>query len=194
MLAILRHPEPRSWPAEGAIRVDDMEIGAANIQSYRNLFSAIFSDFHLFDKLHGLRDAAPEQVNDLLRLMDISHKTSFADGRFSNIHLSTGQRKRLALVVSYLEDKPVSVFDEVAADQDPEFRRYFYETLLPEMKSSGKTVVVVSHDDRYFHIADRVLRMDYGKLVELPLEGKKISPRKRPAKRAKESKPEKPTQ
>ncbi|MCX6635946.1 MAG: ATP-binding cassette domain-containing protein, partial [Acidobacteria bacterium] len=151
-------------PMQGCIRVDGSEITAANVQSYRNLFSAIFSDFHLFDKLHGLRDIAPERVDDLLRRMDISQKTAFRDGRFSNILLSTGQRKRLALVVSYLEDKPVYVFDEVAADQDPRFRGYFYETLLPELKRAGKTVVVVTHDDRYFHVADRVLGMDYGKL------------------------------
>jgi putative ATP-binding cassette transporter len=154
------------WPAEGVIRVDDAEIGPSNVQSYRNLFSAIFSDFHLFDKLHGLSDAAPERVNALLRLMELSHKTDFCGGRFTNTHLSTGQRKRLALVVSYLEDKPVYIFDEVAADQDPRFRGYFYETLLPELKSTGKTVVVVTHDDRYFHIADRVLQMDYGKLSD----------------------------
>lgn len=154
------------WPEQGGIRVDDERIGPANIQSYRHLFSAIFSDFHLFDKLHGLREAAPERVNELLRLMEISHKTAFRDGRFTNTHLSTGQRKRLALVVSYLEDKPIYIFDEVAADQDPHFRRYFYETLLPELKGAGKTVVVVSHDDRYFHLGDRVLQMDYGKLVE----------------------------
>jgi putative ATP-binding cassette transporter len=156
------------WPEQGAIRVDGAEIGPSNIQSYRNLFSAIFSDFHLFDKLHGLSDAAPERINDLLRLMELSHKTAFDSGRFTTTHLSTGQRKRLALVVSYLEDKPVYIFDEVAADQDPHFRGYFYETLLPELKSSGKTVVVVTHDDRYFHVADRVLQMDYGKLRELP--------------------------
>ena len=156
------------WPAEGAIRVDDVAIGPANIQSYRNLFSAIFSDFHLFDKLHGLSDAAPERVNALLELMEISDKTAFRNGRFTNTHLSTGQRKRLALIVSYLEDKPVYVFDEVAADQDPHFRRYFYETMLPELKKTGKTVVVVSHDDRYFHVGDRVLEMDYGKLIDLP--------------------------
>ena len=139
-------------PIEGCIRVDGAEIVAANVQSYRNLFSAIFSDFHLFDKLHGLRDAAPERVDQLLRLMEISSKTAFGDGRFTTILLSTGQRKRLALVVSYLEDKPVYIFDEVAADQDPHFRRYFYDTLLPELKRAGKTVVVVSHDDRYFHV------------------------------------------
>lgn len=166
-------------PAEGVIRVDDAEIGPSNVQSYRNLFSAIFSDFHLFDKLHGLSDAAPERVNALLQLMELSHKTEFAGGRFTNTHLSTGQRKRLALVVSYLEEKPVYIFDEVAADQDPHFRRYFYETLLPQLKSAGKTVVVVTHDDRYFHVADRVLQMDYGKLGDVPQSGKEGSPRKR---------------
>ncbi len=154
-------------PVQGTIHVDDRVIGPANIQSYRNLFSAIFSDFHLFEKLHGLSDAAPERVNALLRLMGLSHKTAFEGGRFTNTHLSTGQRKRLALVVSYLEDKPVYIFDEVAADQDPQFRRYFYETLLPELRSSGKTIVVVSHDERYTHVADRVLKMDYGKLSEV---------------------------
>jgi putative pyoverdin transport system ATP-binding/permease protein len=166
------------WPAAGVIRVDDAEIGPANIQSYRNLFSAIFSDFHLFDKLHGLAAAAPERVNALLRLMELSHKTAFGGGRFTNTHLSTGQRKRLALAVSYLEDKPLYIFDEVAADQDPPFRRYFYETLLPELKRDGKTVVVVTHDDRYFHIADRVLQMDYGRLNDLPRDDVKASPRK----------------
>jgi putative ATP-binding cassette transporter len=181
------------WPAQGAIRVDDVQIGPANIQSYRNLFSAIFSDFHLFDKLHGLADAAPERVNALLRLMELSHKTAFGGGRFSNTHLSTGQRKRLALVVSYLEDKPVYIFDEVAADQDPHFRRYFYETLLPELKSTGKTVVVVTHDDRYFHVADRVLQMDYGKLSDLPATLVKGSPRKRAVKRPNKPASQEPT-
>ena len=117
--------------------------------------------------MDGRRDVAPQRVDELLQRMGISGKTAFREGRFSNILLSTGQRKRLALVVSYLEDKPVYVFDEVAADQDPGFRAYFYETLLPELKRAGKTVVMVSHDDRYFHAADRVLQMDYGRLSEL---------------------------
>ena len=167
------------WPAHGGIRVDDVEIGPPNIQSYRNLFSAIFSDFYLFDKLHGLRNAAPDAVNALLATMELSRKTSFRDGRFTDTRLSTGQRKRLALVVSYLEDKPVFVFDEVAADQDAHFRGYFYEKLLPELKNTGKTVVVVTHDDRYFHVADRVLVMEYGKLQELSLPGKPAKARRR---------------
>ena len=179
------------WPSEGVVRVDDREIGPANIQSYRNLYSAIFSDFHLFDKLHGLHEAAPERIDELLRLMEISGKTAYAGGSFTTTHLSTGQRKRLALVVSYLEDKPVYIFDEVAADQDPHFRRYFYETLLPEMKGSGKTVVVVSHDDRYFHLGDRVLQMEYGKLIDVPIAAK-AAPPKPPAKRTRRKAPPEP--
>ena len=167
-------------PAQGAIRVDGLEIGPPNIQSYRNLFSAIFSDFYLFDKLHGLRDVAPERVNALLETMELSHKTTFRDGRFSDTRLSTGQRKRLALVVSYLEEKPIFVFDEVAADQDAHFRGYFYETMLPELKGNGKTVVVVTHDDRYFHVADRVLSMEYGKLQEISPPSKPAKTRRRP--------------
>ena len=172
-------------PTLGSIHVGDVAIGPANIQSYRNLFSAIFSDFYLFEKLHGLAAADPERVNALLRLMEISDKTAFSEGRFTNTHLSTGQRKRLALVVSYLEDKPVYVFDEVAADQDPQFRRYFYETLLPEMKNTGKTVVVVSHDDRYFHVGDRVMQMDYGKVSDYRPDDAKPNQRRRPARHTK---------
>ena len=174
------------WPAEGKILVDDVEIGPANIQSYRNLFSAIFSDFYLFEKLHGLRDAAPERVNALLAAMDLSHKTTFSNGRFSETRLSTGQRKRLALVVAYVEDKPVYVFDELAADQDAHFRDYFYGTLLPEFKKAGKTLVVVTHDDRYYHVADRVLVMDFGRLQELSRAAHPAKPGNRPPRKPKQ--------
>lgn len=152
-------------PTSGTIFVDDKPIDDVNIISYRNLFSAIFSDFYLFDKLYGVGDVPPERVQELLKLMGIAHKTGIKNGCFTNTNLSTGQRKRLALVMAYLEDKPVYIFDEVAADQDPQFRSYFYETLLPELKAAGKTILVVSHDDRYFHVADRILQMDYGQLV-----------------------------
>lgn len=159
-------------PAQGSISVDGTLVTARNVQSYRNQFSAIFSDFHLFDKLYGLREVDPARVDELLRLMGISHKTCYQDGRFTSLNLSTGQRKRLALVVAYLEDKPIYVFDEVAADQDPQFRTYFYEVMLAELKRAGKTVVAVSHDDRYFHVADRVLRMEDGRMEEMQAKGR----------------------
>lgn len=155
-------------PTQGKLSVDDVAIGTKNVQSLRNMFSCIFTDFHLFDKLYGLRDIDPERVDELLKMMQIEHKTNYQNGAWITTDLSTGQRKRLAMVTSYLEDKPIYIFDEVAADQDPQFKKYFYETLLQDLKKAGKTLIVVSHDDHYFHVGDRIWQMDYGVLTETP--------------------------
>ncbi|WP_282418135.1 cyclic peptide export ABC transporter [Polyangium sp. 15x6] len=138
-----------------------------NAPAYREMISAIFSDFHLFSKAYGLLDVDGQAVSRLLAQMQLEGKTEFKVDRFTRRDLSTGQRKRLAMVVSLLEDRPIHVFDEWAADQDPEFRKYFYEELLPALKARGKTVIAVSHDDRYFHCADRVFTMEYGKLLSI---------------------------
>ncbi|WP_193173341.1 cyclic peptide export ABC transporter [Nisaea nitritireducens] len=154
-------------PKSGEIRVDRHPIKVEDYPDYRELFSAIFSDFHLFDRLYGLGDVNPDEVHRLLEEMQIDNKTSYVDNAFSNIDLSTGQKKRLAMVITMLEDKPILVFDEWAADQDPQFRRIFYEDILPSLKSAGKTVIVVTHDDAYFEHADKLIKLDYGKLVEI---------------------------
>ena len=146
----------------GQITVDGVPLTRANLQSYRERFSAIFSDFHLFRRLYGLLGTSETAVNDLLRQMRLDQKVRYADERFSNLDLSTGQRKRLALVVSLLEDRPVLVFDELAADQDPGFRRFLYEELLPALKAEGRTVIAATHDDRYFAAADVVVKLEYG--------------------------------
>jgi putative ATP-binding cassette transporter len=98
--------------------------------------------------------------------MDLNKKTRYTEGKFTNIALSTGQRKRLALITTLLEDKPIYVLDEWAADQDPSFRKYFYEVILEELKAQGKTIIAATHDDKYFDVADRILKMDYGKIVD----------------------------
>ena len=149
----------------GSIYVDDKLVDNTNYLEYRELYSAIFYDFHLFHKLYGLEKIDPRRVNDLLKLMQLDKKTEFKVDKFTKQNLSTGQRKRLALIVTFLEDKPIYIFDEWAADQDPQFKNYFYEDLLKKLKDEGKTVIAVSHDDRYFHLADRLIKMDYGKIV-----------------------------
>ncbi|HEX2867286.1 MAG TPA: cyclic peptide export ABC transporter [Ignavibacteriales bacterium] len=152
-------------PKSGNIFVDDKIVDSANYLEYRELYSAIFYDFHLFDKLYGLEKVDPKRIKDLLKLMQIENKTDFIDNGFTKLDLSTGQRKRLALIVTFLEDKPIYIFDEWAADQDPQFKKYFYDDLLKKLKSEGKTVIAVSHDDRYFHLADRIIKMEYGKII-----------------------------
>ena len=151
-------------PDAGQILSNGTVVAKDNIQHYRERFSAIFSDFHLFRRLYGLLGTDEAAVTTLLRQMQLDHKVQFANNRFSNLELSSGQRKRLALVVSLLEDRPVLVFDELAADQDPAFRRFLYEELLPALKAEGRTVIAATHDDRYFHVADKVVKLEYGKV------------------------------
>lgn len=151
-------------PQQGKLLLDGEAVTPETRDSYRQLFSTIFSDYYLFDDLaYG---TLPQAAEPHLARLGIAHKVQIEEDRFSTTDLSTGQRKRLALVQAWLEQRPVIVTDEWAADQDPEFRRVFYEALLPEMKRQGKTLVVISHDDRYFHVADRILRMENGRIVE----------------------------
>lgn len=151
-------------PQQGSILLDREPVTSESRDDYRQLFTTIFSDYYLFDDLAS--GMLPEEAEPHLRRLGIAHKVKLDGDRFTTTDLSTGQRKRLALVQAYLERRPVIVTDEWAADQDPEFRRVFYEELLPELKAQGKTLIVISHDDRYFHVADRIVRMANGQIVE----------------------------
>jgi len=162
-------------PDSGEIRIDvnkndqtEVIVVPTNYQQYRNLFTTIFTDFHLFDKLYGVEDPDPAAVNQLLVNMELpAEKTSYKNGGFTNTKLSSGQKKRLALTSSILEDKEVYIFDEVAADLDPDFRDKYYYEILQELKERGKTVIVVSHDRHYWTVPDRLLEMTNGQIREL---------------------------
>jgi putative ATP-binding cassette transporter len=152
-------------PEKGSILLDGQAVTDASLELYRSLFSTVFTDFHLFETLLGL--GAPDidlQAQRYLSLLQLEHKVKVVDGRLSTLGLSQGQRKRLALLTAYLENRPIYLFDEWAADQDPLFKEVFYHQLLPELKRRGKTVVVVSHDDRYYDVADRIVKLGYGTL------------------------------
>jgi putative ATP-binding cassette transporter len=153
----------------GEITLDGVPVTDRTRENYRALISAIFSDYHLFQRLYGIRDPDPAEVDRLLAQFRLLDKTRLTDGEFRTLDLSGGQRKRLALIVSLLEKRPILLLDEWTADQDPEFRRKFYDELLPALSRAGATVVVVTHDDRYLNELDlpaRRLRMDEGRFVE----------------------------
>ncbi|VVM70211.1 cyclic peptide export ABC transporter [Pseudomonas fluorescens] len=152
-------------PQQGEILLNGQGIDAQNRDDYRQLFTTIFADYYLFDDVVQGDQHIPEDANKYLQRLEIAHKVSVRDGSFTTTDLSTGQRKRLALVNAWLEERPVLVFDEWAADQDPTFRRIFYTELLPDLKRLGKTIIVISHDDRYFDMADQLVRMESGRVV-----------------------------
>ena len=153
-------------PERGEIRVDGKPVTDANRDDYRQLFSAVFSDFYLFDSLIGLSAAnLDEQARLYLRRLHLDGKVKIQHERLSTIFLSQGQRKRLALLTAYLENRPFYLFDEWASDQDPQFKSIFYHELLPDLKARGKTVLVITHDDNYFSCADRIIKLDYGQVI-----------------------------
>jgi putative ATP-binding cassette transporter len=152
-------------PEDGEIKLDGLKITDDTRESYRQHFSAIFSDFYLFESLLGLESPnLDDQAQDYLGQLQLNHKVKVENGKFSTTALSQGQRKRLALLTTYLEDRPFYVFDEWAADQDPLFKDIFYNQLLPGLKAKGKTVLVISHDSSYYYLADRIIKLEYGKL------------------------------
>ncbi|KAM3112703.1 cyclic peptide export ABC transporter [Phormidesmis sp. 146-33] len=152
-------------PDAGEICLDNQLITSTNREWYRQHLSAIFADFYLFDRLLGI-DAVDRdlQAQSYLKQLQLDHKVQINNGKLSTTELSQGQRKRLALLTAYLEDRPIYLFDEWASDQDPVFREVFYTEFLPKLKHQGKTIWVISHDDHYFRVADRIIKLDYGKI------------------------------
>lgn len=156
-------------PESGEILLDGMRVEDSTREIYRSLLTAIFADYHLFLKLYGISNPDPAEVDRLLTDFRLIAKTRLTDHEFQTLDLSDGQRKRLALVVALLEKRPILLLDEWTSDQDPDFRRKFYEELIPALNQAGGTIVAISHDDRYLNeirFPMRKLRMDEGCFVE----------------------------
>ncbi|MCS3796537.1 cyclic peptide export ABC transporter [Niastella sp. OAS944] len=147
--------------------MDDKELG--------EYFSVIFSDFYLFKTLYTEEESTPAQMDELIKLLRLQGKVTVNNNKFSTISLSRGQSKRLALLQCYLEDRPIFLFDECAADQDPEFKHFFYCSLLPAMKSMNKILIIITHDDRYFDMADKIYKMEMGKISQREMKQKEIN-------------------
>ncbi|NML37864.1 cyclic peptide export ABC transporter [Chitinophaga sp. G-6-1-13] len=156
----------------GEIMLNGVQVTDGYHTAYRGLFSVVFSDFYLFNELYGVADFDQQQWEYYLSLFELEGKVTLKGRRLSTTDLSTGQRKRLALIVALMENKPILVMDEWAADQDPYFRKKFYTEIIPVLKGIGYTIIAITHDDKYYYCADRLFRMDYGKLcpetVEMP--------------------------
>jgi putative ATP-binding cassette transporter len=149
-------------PDAGTIKINDQEV---NISQLGEHYSTIFSDYHLFQKLYtvDVQNKKPE-IEKFLKILEMEQKVQVIGDAFSTVDVSGGQKKRLALLQCYLEDSPIYLFDELAADQDPGFRNFIYRDLLSRMKEEGKIVIVITHDDHYFDVADKLIKMDLGKV------------------------------
>ncbi len=152
-------------PESGSVKINGNFVNDDNREIYRQYFSVVFSDYFLFDSFLGMGNPNLDvQAREYLQQLNLERKVRIENAKLSTTQLSQGQRKRLALLTAYLEDRPIYLFDEWASDQDPTFRDIFYRQILQNLKQRNKTVLVISHDDRYFNLADRIIKLDYGKI------------------------------
>lgn len=151
-------------PTKGQILFDEEENITEQIQS---LTAAVFTDNHIFSKNYEEYELENNiEYQEYLKLMELEEVVGNDKDSSVRRKFSKGQSKRMSLIFALLEDKPILILDEWAADQDPYFRKFFYEELIPKFKQEGKTIIAVTHDDAYFHQADRILKFDYGQIVK----------------------------
>ncbi|NQZ20713.1 MAG: cyclic peptide export ABC transporter [Colwellia sp.] len=153
---------------EGQMYFDKQAITPDNLASARDLLFVIYSDYYLFNTIYkdlDLTDLA--LIDKYLKLFKLENKTQLIGNEFTTVKLSDGQRRRLALIVALVEDKDIYILDEWAADQDPEFKDLYYNFVLPDLKRKGKTIIAITHDDRYFSHCDEVIKMENGCVVDI---------------------------
>jgi putative pyoverdin transport system ATP-binding/permease protein len=153
------------YPTTGMIKINNTAVNETNYPAYRALFSVVFSDYYLFNEIITPERIDPEKADYYLKVFELSDKVTLENNQYSTVDLSAGQKKRLVLSSVLLEDKRILVLDEWAADQDPYFREKFYREIIPSLKNNGMTVIAITHDDKYYHCADRLFKMEDGKMV-----------------------------
>lgn len=159
-------------PSSGTIKLDGQPLLANKVDAYRQNFSAVFFDFHIFRRLFNTSvDSDKELLKLWMQKLDLSESVLREIAWEGQLPLSQGQQRRLALIAALLSDKKYFVFDEWAADQDKYYRDFFYKDLIHDLKRQGKGVIVVSHDESYYAMADKIIRLDMG-LVESESETK----------------------
>ncbi len=152
---------------EGELLVDGKKLGPDGMAAYRSRFSAIYSWYHIFREMHGLEHIDEETARAAIERVGLTGISAFEAGKVTRVDLSAGQKRRLAMAVALLEDRDILVLDEFVAEQDPSQREYFFRTLIPQLKSRGKTIVVSTHDLAWLDCADRVYKFDGGKISDI---------------------------
>lgn len=160
---------------KGEIEFNGQPLNKENYVKYKSQFAVVFNEFFLFDEFYGYEDFDKQKAKKLLEMFEMQEKVEMTDKGFTSTDLSTGQRKRLAIIAAILEEKPILVLDEWAADQDPYFREKFYTELLPEIRNMGHSIIAITHDDKYYNCADKLYKMEYGRLKNVTSEVKPVT-------------------
>ena len=165
-------------PTEGTIKLDGLELSALSENKLPDVrlqhFGFIFQDFNLLSALN-----VQDNVSIAAELMGISRKearekaasllTELGLGqrlRFPPEKLSGGEKQRVAIARALINDPALILADEPTANLDSSHGHETMRLLREIAKTRGRSVVIVSHDQRIRDIADRVLWLEDGQFKE----------------------------
>jgi putative pyoverdin transport system ATP-binding/permease protein len=154
-------------PKSGEITLNGRPLEKRGMGSYRAGISAIFAKYHVFRTLFGLGHIHDRDVSATIIKVNLSGQTGVIKGVFTRMELSAGQKRRLALAVSLLENRDILILDEFVQDQDPNQRAFLFEQLLPELKEKGKTIILSTHDLAWTKACDKLVRLENGKIASI---------------------------
>ena len=164
-------------PSSGEIRILDLEITAKgfDLPTLRKKVGMVFQSFNLFPHMTVLQNVM-EGPKTVLRLSDAESRTramlllekvgveKHADKKPAKI--SGGQQQRVAIARALAMEPEVMLFDEPTSSLDPELRAEVLD-VMRTLASEGMTMVVVTHEMEFARgVADRIIFIDEGKIIE----------------------------
>jgi ATP-binding cassette subfamily B protein len=163
-------------PTSGSIELDGRDLRDIDVHSYRSLLGVVEQDVFLFDGTiednirYARRGASNAEVEQAARAahahefsLDLEDQYQTVIGE-RGVKLSGGQRQRLAIARALLADPRILILDEATSNLDTESERYIQNSLSTLLQ--GRTCFVIAHRMSTVALADRIMVLDQGRLVE----------------------------
>ena len=166
-------------PNQGTVKIKDQDIWSLSSDKLAdmrlNTVGFVFQDFHLFPRLTTVENVAvplilkrrkwDEAIKEALQALE---KVGLAQrAGLSPQKLSGGEQQRVAIARAIVSQPDILVLDEPTASLDGDTGRKIVEFVKRDVLNEKRCIIIVTHDDRISEFADRMVKMEDGKLIEI---------------------------
>jgi putative ABC transport system ATP-binding protein len=170
-------------PNAGTVHVKDIDVWTLTdnqLADFRlNTIGFVFQDFHLFPRLTTAENVAlplilrrrpwKEAMTEALRYLEIVGLSSRAE--LPPTKLSGGEQQRVAIARAIVSSPDVLILDEPTASLDGDTGRKIVEFVRKDVLTENRCILIVTHDARIYEFADRIVRMEDGRIIGLDKKG-----------------------
>ena len=169
---------PRFYDVDsGSIKIDGVDIRELDLQELRRNVGLVFEDTFLFSDsirnniAYGRLDASDEQIEEAAGLAQATEFIDKIEGRYETIigeqgfSLSGGQRQRIAIARTILMQPRVLILDDATSSVDVSVENEIRAALKQVM--AGRTTIIISHRLSTISLADQVVLVDEGRMVDM---------------------------